>query len=311
MRVVFAGTPEPAVQSLLAVHASRHEVAAVLTRPDASAGRGKKLRPSEIAIVADELGIPVIKPNRPDDVEDQLRDFAPDCCPVVAYGHLIKEPLLSLPRYGWVNLHFSLLPAWRGAAPVQHAIIAGDDVTGACTFKLTKGMDTGPIYGSVTTTVAHDTTAGEVLDDLSKVGSELLVHTLDSIETGECQPVEQPRDGVSLAPKITSTDARVRWNDPALAIGRRIRGVTPTPGAWTTLRGNRVKLAPVHDVSQEMPSLSPGEIRVIDKAVVVGTGSNPVVLTQVQPAGKKLMAATDWARGARIGADDTADIFDN
>ena len=301
MRVVFAGTPEVAVTSLEAVLASRHEVLAVVTRPDAVAGRGHRLTPSPVSRVASERGIPVLTPTKPSDPEfiDRLSDLAPDCCAVVAYGALIPQRVLDIPPKGWVNLHFSLLPAWRGAAPVQRAIMAGDDVTGAAVFQLEAGMDTGPVFGVVTEGIGPRDTAGDLLGRLADSGAHLLVKVLDGIEEGTLQAVPQSSDDVSLAPKITVDDARVRWDEPALAVDRRIRGCTPAPGAWTMLGDVKVKLQPVTHADDV---LVPGELRVDRRRVLVGTLTTAVELSTVQPAGKKAMAAADWARGLH-GAD--------
>mgnify|MGYP001336412296 CR=1 FL=1 len=303
MRLVFAGTPTVAIPALDAIAASRHELVAVVTRPDAPAGRGRRLVRSPVGAWADERGIEVLTPERPRDPEflDRLRAIAPDCVPVVAYGALIPPAALEIPRHGWVNLHFSLLPAWRGAAPVQHAVLHGDTVTGASVFQLDAGLDTGPVFGTVTEEIRPTDTSGDLLERLSVTGAKLLVTVLDAIETGEARAVPQPADGVSLAPKITVEDARVRWGDPAFAVDRRIRACTPAPGAWTTFRDERLKLGPVRLVS-DGPRLGPGELRVERNRVLVGTATDPVELGTVQAAGKKAMPAPDWARGVRVGA---------
>ena len=295
MRLVFAGTPAPALPSLEALLASRHEVVAVLTRPDAPAGRGRTLRPSPVRERAEAAGVEVLTPVHPRDSDFQarLRELAPDCCPVVAYGALVPPPVLDLPVHGWVNLHFSLLPAWRGAAPVQHAVLAGDEVTGATTFRLEQGLDTGPVFGVTTEDVRPHDTAGDLLGRLAVAGAGLLVHTLDAIEDATVAAVAQPTDGVSLAPKISVDDARVDWTAPALRVDRLVRACTPAPGAWTTLRGKRVKLAPVAITDQV---LAPGELR----DGLVGTATTAVRLTGVRPEGKPAMAAADWLRGLRL-----------
>ena len=303
MRVVFAGTPEPAVPSLRALLDSRHEVVAVLTRPDARVGRGRRTAPSPVREVADEAGVPVLTPRtlREEEVAGTLAGLAPDCCPVVAYGNLIPAPLLTVPRYGWVNLHFSLLPAWRGAAPVQHALMAGDEITGASTFLLDEGMDTGPVFGQLTEAIRPTDTSGDLLGRLAVAGARLLVATLDAIEEGAARPQPQPADGVSPAPKITVDDARIDWSAPALAVDRRIRGCTPAPGAWTTYRDERLKLEPVTllEPAGDVPELAPGELHVESRRVLVGTGSHPVHLGLVRRAGRAAMPAADWARGVR------------
>jgi methionyl-tRNA formyltransferase len=302
MRLVFAGTPAAAVPSLDALLKSRHEVAAVVTRPDAKAGRGLRLGRSPVAERAAEVGIEVLSPARPADADFQarLRQIGPDCCPVTAYGALLPQSALDIPRRGWVNLHFSLLPAWRGAAPVPHAILHGDDVTGATTFAIVRELDAGPVFGVLTEAIGPADTAGDLLDRLSLAGAELLVATLDGIESGELEARPQPADGVSLAPKITTADAAVQWRQPAVAIGRQIRACTPVPGAWTQLDGSRVKLGPVHAAEPRDEVLAPGQLQLLPGRVLVGTGSAPVQLGEVQADGKRRMPAADWARGLRL-----------
>ena len=301
MRLVLAGTPEPAVPSLRALLASRHEVVAVVTRPDARAGRGRAAVRSAVGAVADGAGIPVLTPQRPGEPGflAALRDLAPDCCPVVAYGALVPRAALDVPRHGWVNLHFSLLPAWRGAAPVQAAVRHGDEVTGASTFRLEEGLDTGPVFGVVTTAVGARDTAGDLLGRLAVSGADLLVATLDGIEAGTVVPVPQPPDGVSHAPKVTTADARVDLAAPAAAVDRLVRSVTPAPGAWVEFRGERLGLGPVLPLP-DGPDLKAGELHVEKRRVLAGTGSGPVELGEVRPVGKRAMAAPDWARGVRI-----------
>ncbi len=301
MRLVFAGTPEPALPSLHRLIASpRHDVVAVLTRPDAASGRRGRPAPSPVAALAAEHGIPVLKPPRPNtaDFAAELTALAPDCCPVVAYGALLGAELLAVPRHGWVNLHFSLLPAWRGAAPVQASIAAGDTVTGATTFRIERYLDSGPVYGVVTETVKPDDTAGDLLGRLAESGAGLLEATLDGIEDGALTPTPQSADGISVAPKITVEGARVRWDLPAHVVDRRIRSVTPNPGAWTMIGKTRVKLGPVS--LTDVVDLAAGDIRVERNQVLVGTGSGAVQLGTVQPPGKKQMNAADWVRGARL-----------
>lgn len=304
MRLVFAGTPQAAVPTLDALLKSGHEVAAVVTRPDAPAGRGLRLGPSPVAERAAAAGVEVLRPGRPRDPDflDRLRAIGPDCCPVTAYGALIPQAALDIPRHGWVNLHFSLLPAWRGAAPVQHAILHGDEMTGATTFRLVRELDAGPVFGVVTEPIRPRDTAGELLARLAESGAGLLVATLDGIESGQLEARPQPADGVSLAPKVTAADARVRWDHPATAVDRQIRACTPNPGAWTELDGARIKLGPLAAVPArvEPPGpLAPGELRVLRSAVLAGTATTPVELGEVQAPGKRRMLAVDWARGLR------------
>ncbi|MFI2643747.1 methionyl-tRNA formyltransferase [Streptomyces sp. NPDC018610] len=303
MKLVFAGTPEVAVPALDALIASgRHEVAAVVTRPDAPAGRGRRLVASPVAERAQEAGIEVLKPARPRDAEfqERLREIAPDCCPVVAYGALLPRTALDIPAQGWVNLHFSLLPAWRGAAPVQHSLMAGDEITGASTFLIEEGLDSGPVYGTITEEIRPTDTSGDLLTRLALAGAGLLAATMDGIEDGTLKAVPQPAEGVTLAPKITVEDARVDWTTPALRVDRVVRGCTPAPGAWTTFRGERLKLIQVAPAPART-DLAPGALAVGKNSVHVGTGSYAVELLWVQAQGKKPMRAADWARGVRIG----------
>jgi methionyl-tRNA formyltransferase len=282
VRIVFAGTPEPALPSLRRfVESPRHDVVAVLTRPDAAAGRRAKPSPSPVARLALEHDIPVLRPPRPntDEFISELTELAPECCAAVAYGALLSDRLLAVPRQGWVNLHFSLLPAWRGAAPVQAAIAAGDTVTGATTFQIEPALDSGPVYGVVTETIRPTDTAGDLLERLAISGAALLETTLDGIVDGSLTPVPQSADE------------------------RRIRAVTPNPGAWTMIGDLRVKLGPVMVDDAAPNSLAPGAIRVDRKSVHIGTGSQPVLLGQIQPPGKKPMNAADWARGAHLDDD--------
>jgi methionyl-tRNA formyltransferase len=304
MRLVFAGTPQAAVPALDALLKSGHEVAAVVTRPDAPAGRGLHLEPSPVAQRAAEAGVEVLKPARPRDPDftGRLQQIAPDCVPITAYGALIPQPVLDIPAQGWVNLHFSLLPAWRGAAPVQHAILHGDDITGATTFRLVKELDAGPVFGVVTEPIRPADTAGDLLGRLAVSGAGLLVATLDGIESGQLEARPQPAEGVSLAPKITAGDARVRWDQPATAVDRQIRACTPGPGAWAMLGDARLKLWPVTPAPGDAAaagSLTPGEVRILRSGVLAGTATTPVGLGDVQPPGKRRMRAGDWARGLR------------
>jgi methionyl-tRNA formyltransferase len=342
MRLVFAGTPAAAVPSLDALLASRHEVAAVITRPDAPAGRGRRMGPSPVAERAAAAGLAVLKPSSPRNEAflDQLRALAPDCCPVTAYGALIPRAALEIPPHGWVNLHFSLLPAWRGAAPVPHAIAHGDDITGATTFRLVAELDAGPVFGVVTEPIGGNDTAGDLLARLARTGADLLVATLDGIEAGQLEARPQPADGVSYAPKLAAGDARVDWHVPALMVGRQIRACTPAPGAWTLLGDARLKLGPVRVSPPRQPAagngqaaagtgqavagtgqatagngqavaatgqagavpgpLAPGELWAGRAGVFVGTATDPVELGEVQPPGKRPMPAAAWVRGLHL-----------
>jgi methionyl-tRNA formyltransferase len=300
MRLVFAGTPQTAVPSLDRLLASGHEVVAVVTRPDAPAGRGRKVGASPVARRAARAGLEVLTPARARDAQflERMRELEPDCAPMVAYGALLPQSLLDIPGHGWVNLHFSVLPAWRGAAPVQHAILHGDDVTGASTFRVVAELDAGPVYGVLTEPIRADDTTGTLLDRLSHSGAELLVATLDGIEAGTVRAVPQPAEGVSFAPKINPADARVDWKLPAHVVDRLIRACTPDPGAWTEFEGVRLKLGPV-SLEAAAPDLAPGELLAGRHAVLVGTGSRPVRLGEVQAPGKRRLTAPDWVRGLR------------
>lgn len=305
MRLVFAGTPETALPALTALLGSSHEVAAVVTRPDGRAGRGRRLSPSPVAEIAAEAGVEVLKPAKARDPEflDRLREIAPDCCPVVAYGALLPPEALGIPRHGWVNLHFSLLPAWRGAAPVQRSILHGDDVTGAATFQIEEGLDTGPVYGVLTEPIRPDDTAGDLLGRLAVAGADLLLDTMNGIEAGVLEPRPQPTEGVSHAAKLTPEDGHVDWKSPALHIDRLIRACTPAPGAWTNFRDTRVKLGPVRPAPGSA-ELAPGALSAGKSEVLVGTATHPVALGEVQPQGKRPMAAADWARGLNLTGKD-------
>lgn len=304
MRVLFAGTPGAALPALQAlIDSPRHDVVGVLTRPDAPAGRGRRLQRSAVAELSDAHGITVHTPAKPGDgaFVAALAELAPDCAPVVAYGALLPAELLYLPRFGWINLHFSLLPAWRGAAPVQHALLAGDEITGASTFLIEQGLDTGPVFGVTTEQIRATDTAATLLERLARAGAGLLTATLDALEDHEIAPREQPEEGISFAPKLSTEDARIDFAAPATSIDRRIRACTPAPGAWTLWRGERIKLGPVRMCT--CATIDPARIE-IGKVVTVGTATRPVELSTVQPAGRKAMPATDWARGAHIEANE-------
>lgn len=296
MRIAFAGTPEAAVPTLSALLNSAHSVEFVITRPDAPKGRGRVLTASPVAQLALTQGVEVIKTAKLSEVADRIKDL--DAVIVVAFGGLVPKELLDVPKHGWINVHFSLLPHWRGAAPVQHAIMAGDDVTGVTTFRIDEALDTGPMFAYVTSSIGKNETAGQLLDRLAIEGANLAVATLNNLETGSMLPLAQPLDGVTYAPKITTEDARINWQDPALAIARKIRAVTPSPGAWTTAHDERYKLGPVELVS-EVTNLKPGHVFLANGNVYVGTGSHAVKLDQIQLPGKTFTDAANWARNLK------------
>ncbi|PFG67279.1 methionyl-tRNA formyltransferase [Propionibacteriaceae bacterium ES.041] len=305
MRLVVAGTPEVALPSLEALVASEHEVAAVVTRPDAPAGRGKRLAPSPVAQRATELGLEVLKPGRPRDPDfiERLTAIAPDCCPVIAYGALIPQQVLEIPRLGWANLHFSLLPRWRGAAPVQRAIMAGDTETGACVFRLVPELDAGDVFASLRTEIGDQETAGDLLGRLAVDGAGLLVRVMDELAAGTAIAEPQPTAGITLAPKLTVAEAEVDWGESDALIDHQIRGCTPAPGAWSTFRGERFKILTARPAGGS--PLPPGQLAVAKRWVQVGTGGRPLELLEVQAFGKKAMRATDWARGANLTPGET------
>ena len=301
MRVIFAGTPETAVPSLTALIESEHEVIAVITRPDAPSGRGRALRPSPITVAADENQIPLLKFGNLRDpaIHEELDRLKPDAIAVVAYGALIPVDILAKPRFGWINLHFSLLPSWRGASPVPYAIKFGDEITGATTFQIDEGLDTGPIYGVVTERIRPEDTAGTLLARLAVSGAPLLVQTLSGIAGGRLRALPQGQEDISYAPKISPSEAEIDWRQPALAIERAIRAYTPAPGAWTTLNGSRIQLGPVSILPSTLTGI-PGELIVTKHEVFVTTGSTSIQLGSVRAAGKKEMSAVEWARGVRV-----------
>lgn len=302
MRLVVAGTPEVALPTLDALQESEHEVLAVVTRPAAPTGRGRRLRPSPVAVRADELGIEVLTPERPRDPDfvARLTDLAPDCVPIVAYGALIPAEVIAIPRHGWVNLHFSLLPRWRGAAPVQRAVLAGDTETGAVTFSLVPQLDAGPVYRTLRTPIEAEETAGDLLTRLAEAGAGLMVDTMDDIAAGT-HPVPQPDTGITTAAKLEVADAEIVWADSAEEVDRHIRGYSPAPGAWTTLPaelgGERLKVLRCRIVEG---GGDPGAVTVTKRAVTVACGAGALELVEVQAHGKKPMRAADWARGLRI-----------
>lgn len=302
LRIVFAGSPLAAVPSLRSIAASSHELVAVVTRESSPIGRKRVLTPTPVARTARELGVPVIETNRLSGAAtESISSLSPDLGVVVAYGALIREPLLSAPRFGWINLHFSLLPRWRGAAPVQRAIMAGDDVTGASVFQLVEELDAGPIFGTLTQGIGSAETAGHVLESLADSGAELLVRVMDMIADGTARAVEQVGD-ITLAPKLTIDDGRIDWTLSAANVHQRIRGVTPEPGAFTDVDGTRLKILDAR-VAWDAAQRLPGHVDFEVGRVLVGTATHPLELIQVQPAGKKPMRAADWSRGRQFSGE--------
>ena len=296
LRIVFAGSPAAAVPSLRALAASPHQVVAVVTREDAPLGRKRILTPTPVAAAAEELGLPVLKANRITPLTDELAALQPDLGVIVAYGGLIREPLLSGPRLGWINLHFSLLPRWRGAAPVQRAIIAGDRVTGAMVFQLVPELDAGPVFAGFEHPIGANETAGHLLEVLAERGAELLAGVVDDLDAGTAVATEQTGEP-TLAPKLELADGRLDWSRPAAELDARIRGTTPEPGAFALLDdGDRLKVLDAAIAHDDAP-LAPGAFDVRGGRLLVGTGTDPLHLVTVHPAGKRAMPGDAWWRG--------------
>jgi methionyl-tRNA formyltransferase len=296
LSIVFAGSPGAAVPSLRALSSSDHRVDAVITREDSAQGRRGVLTPTPVATAATDLGLHVIRANRlAGAATDEVVALAPDLGVIVAYGGLVREPLLSTPRLGWINLHFSLLPRWRGAAPVQRAILAGDDLTGASVFQLVPELDAGDIFGALTQPIGALETSGHLLESLADAGAELLVRVVDNLADGTARA--QPQQGdVTLAPKLALEDGRLDWTASAQDVANRVRGVTPEPGAFTTIDGVRVKvLAAI--IARDSPRLAPGALALDGRRLLAGTATDPLELLEIQPAGKKPMSAAAWWRG--------------
>ncbi|MDO7882009.1 methionyl-tRNA formyltransferase [Salinibacterium soli] len=301
MRIVFAGSPAAAVPSLRALASSDHRVVAVVTREDSPQGRRRVLTPTPVAVAAAELSIPVLRANRlTDSISSEIAALDADLGVIVAYGALVREPLLSTPRLGWINLHFSLLPRWRGAAPVQHAIIAGDEHTGATVFQLVPELDAGDILGQLGETIGGMQTAGALLEELAVSGADLVVRVVDALESGAARPVPQVGE-VTLAPKLSLEDGRIDWSEPASSVHNRVRGVTPEPGAFTMVGDDRVKVLATAIARDALP-LPAGEIELRGKTVHIGTGTEPIELLTVQPAGRTAMDAAAWWRGRPPGS---------
>jgi methionyl-tRNA formyltransferase len=296
LRLVFAGSPAAAVPSLVTLAGSRHEIVGVITREDSPQGRRGVLSPTPVAVEAERRGIPVIRANRlAGEATERVQALAPDLGVIVAYGGLVREPLLSAPRLGWINLHFSILPRWRGAAPVQRAIIAGDDLTGATVFQLVPELDAGDVFGRMTEPIGAEQTAGRLLESLSHSGAELLLRVVDALADGTARAEPQSGD-VTLAPKLALEDGRIDWTLPAAAVHALIRGVTPEPGAFTTVDGARLKVLEA-SIARDLPRLDPGSFALVGRRLLVGTATEPVELVTVHQAGRKAMDGASWWRG--------------
>ena len=298
MRIAVAATPEVAIPTLDALLASEHELLFVITRPDAPAGRGRALQATPVANWAVANSVKLFKPETSQSLGELIKDL--DLVVTIGYGLLLPIEVLETPKYGFINLHFSLLPRWRGAAPVQRAIEAGDSVTGVTVFQLDAGMDTGPIYLSTQIPLSVSTTAEQLFESLANLGVEPVLKTLDLIERGE-RPSPQEEKGATRAYKLSKEEGLIDWNSDAEAINRKINAFNPDPGAWSNFRGQIIKINKAR-VSNE--SANAGVLKAIEKSIYIGTGTSALELLEVTPAGKAQMSATSWANGARLNATD-------
>lgn len=300
MRLVFAGTPTVAAHTLAhLLDRTDHEVVAVISRPDAPVGRSKRPVPSPVSELALSRGIELLRPTRPSEVVARLGELAPDACPVIAYGALLPQRVLDVPAHGWLNVHYSLLPRWRGAAPVQRAILAGDEVTGVSVFRLVAAMDAGPVFATSAVAMEPGETSGELLERLTPLGAALLAETLGQVAEGRAVAVEQPADGITIAPKLTVAEARLEWAAPAAELARLVRACNPSPMAWAGHGGERFRVLRAEPAAEAVPGLAPGELAVGRREVLVGTGDGALRLLEVQPQGRRGMPATAWANGLR------------
>ncbi len=303
MHIVFFGTPEFAVPSLRALLGEGFEVVVVVTQPDRPHGRShSELVPPPVKVAATEEGLPVLQPERPDTPHflDALRSYAPDLGVVAAYGHILKPELLALPAYGMVNVHASLLPQLRGAAPIPHAILQGLTETGVSITQMDEGLDTGPVLLRVPTAVLPDETAGELTTRLAELGALALVEALTLTASGAASPEPQDHAQATHAPKITHETAHIRWTDPADAVARLIRAMDPRPGAWSTVHGREIKLFGPQAADAPTTDAAPGQVIETDPALVIATGRGALQFLDVQPAGRTRMAAHAWVRGRGV-----------
>ena len=303
MRVVFFGTPEFAVPSLEALLGEGFDVVAAVTRPDRPRGRSRSaLVPPPVKAAAESEDIPVLQPERSTEpgFVDGLRALAPDVGVVVAYGHILRPSLLAIPRHGMINVHPSLLPELRGAAPIEWAIINGLEKTGVTIMRMDAGMDTGPILHQIPHYVPDDVTAGELAEHLAEMGAQALVEALAMLEQEGLEA--RPQDGAhaTYAPKLTREIARIPWEEPAERIARLIRGLDPKPGAWTELDGREVKLFGARVAEGRGV---PGQVLTADGGLVIAAGGGALAIDEVQPAGKAPMTAAEWIRGRGVRAD--------
>jgi methionyl-tRNA formyltransferase len=300
MRLAFFGTPEFAVPSLRALLGEGFDVAAVITRPDRPRGRSRSVRiPPPVKLVADQEGLPVLQPEQPrgPEFEEALRQLAPDLGVVVAYGHLLRPEILAIPRLGMVNLHASLLPRWRGAAPIPWTILAGDEVTGVSVMQMDAGLDTGPVLHRIETEIPGDETAGELSVRLAELGAAALVEALMLLAAGKARPEPQDEARATYAPKITRQTSRLDWTRDAASLARAIRAFDPEPGAWALLDGTEIKFFGGRAINGAGP---PGTVLAAEPLLRIGTGLGALEVQEVQPAGRKRMTAAAWARGRGV-----------
>ena len=294
MRIIVAATPGVAVPTLNWLLNSEHVLAAVITQPDRPAGRGREVKGSVVSQWAHENSVECFKPQDLAETALLVRDC--DVLLTIGYGVLLPTEILKLPRHGCLNLHFSLLPRWRGAAPVQRAIEAGDSLSGVTVFQLDEGMDTGPIFSTKRFALDTDITSDELLIELAELGVEAVMDSLQAITDGK-RPSTQSGDGATKASKITKQECEIDWNLSAQVISQKVRAFTSNPGAWTRFRGDTLK---IDSVSLEDSSLKPGTLHIVDKKLIVGTGSNALAIGFLTPSGKSRMDALSWINGARI-----------
>ena len=296
MRISVAASPEVAIPTLQALLTSKHQLVSVISQPDRPAGRGKVLTPTPVSQWAIDNNITLLRPEVKDEIASAIQDV--DCVLTIGYGVLLPQAILDIPPYGFLNLHFSLLPRWRGAAPVQRAIEAGDPVTGVTVFKLDAGMDTGPIYTMHRFALDSDITSDELFIELGGLGVDAVLETLEKMESGE-RPVPQQEYGATKAAKLSREEAQIDWNNSAQVISAKIRAFTSYPGAWTHFRGAPIKLWKPVVTEYVLPA---GEIALLDKAVHIGTTTTALQIGEVTTVGKPAMSAAAWANGARLVA---------
>jgi methionyl-tRNA formyltransferase len=309
MRIVFAGTPHFAEHALTALLKTSHEIVLVLTQPDRPAGRGLKMVSSAVKVCALKSGIPVFQPPtlRDPAAIDQLRALVPDVLVVAAYGLILPPSVLELARLGAVNIHASLLPRWRGAAPIQRAILAGDHETGITIMQMDAGLDTGPILARTALEIAIEDTASTLHDKLATLGATMIVQTLDTIDRGQAHPAAQPAVGITYAAKIAKGEARLDWRKPAAELDRAVRAFNPFPGAFTSLRGETIKIWRAGPVDQCGPA---GTVLGVDPSgVVVGCGAGALLLLEMQRTGGKRLATRDFLRGHPMASGDVLDLI--